>query len=105
MSSVEPAVILLHERDTILIVRRPISAGESVEIDGQTIMIEKSVEVGHKLARSQMAVGDKVVRFGAPIGSMTQAVETGAHVHTHNMKSDYIATHDRGAVDLDGATR
>lgn len=105
MSAVETATILLHERDTILIVRRPINAGETVKIDGKRVVIESKLSVGHKLARKHLAVGEKVIRFGAPIGSMTHSVEPGAHVHTHNMKSDYIATHDRGAVDLDGATK
>ena len=45
-----------------------------------------------------LAIGDKVIKYGAPIGSMTAAADTGDWVHMHNMKSDYIASHTRSTV-------
>jgi hypothetical protein len=38
-------------------------------------------------------VGEVVLKYGAPIGSMTEAAAVGAHVHLHNLKSDYIPTY------------
>lgn len=102
MSSVVSAVVLLHEHDNVLIARRAISSGEDVQIDGTSVTIQRDIEVGHKISRQYLNSGDKVIRFGAPIGSMTAPVGPGAHVHTHNMKSDYIASHHRNAVALDG---
>jgi len=93
---------LLHERDNILIVRRFIAEGDSIDIDGQSLIATKSVDVGHKLARYALTKGQKVIRFGAPIGSISANVELGEHVHTHNMQSDYIPSHDRQAVQIDG---
>ena len=43
-------------------------------------------------------MGEKISKYGAPIGSMTLATPKGGHVHLHNMKSDYIATHMRDTV-------
>jgi hypothetical protein len=43
--------------------------------------------------------GQQVLRCGVPIGSMSARVEAGAWVHTHNLRSDYIATFaHRGGV-------
>jgi hypothetical protein len=101
MSPVKSPLILLHERDNILIVRRFIAEGEVIEIDGQSLTATSSVDVGHKLARFVLKKGQKVIRFGAPIGSISADVALGEHVHTHNMQSDYIPSHDRQAVKLD----
>jgi (2R)-sulfolactate sulfo-lyase subunit alpha len=88
-------VILLHPDDNILVCVAHIYEGDEITIDGQPVVIAIDIEVGHKLARRALAVGDKIYRYGAPIGSMTQAVKLGEHVHMHNMQSDYIPSHTR----------
>jgi altronate dehydratase small subunit len=55
--------------------------------------VRSSVGVGHKLARHALSAGDKVRRYGAPIGSMTQGAASGEHVHLHNLQSDYLHTY------------
>ena len=49
--------------------------------------------LGHKIARRAIAAGEKIVKYGAPIGSATVAIPAGAHVHVHNVKSDYTPTY------------
>lgn len=88
-------LILLHPDDNILVCVAHIYEGDEVVIDSQSVVITKDVEVGHKLSRRALAIGDKIYRYGAPIGSMTQAVNLGEHVHMHNMQSDYIPSHTR----------
>jgi (2R)-sulfolactate sulfo-lyase subunit alpha len=88
-------VILLHPDDNIVVCVAHIYGGDVVDIDGQAVSLMSDIEVGHKLARRALAIGEKVYRYGAPIGSMTQAVACGDHVHMHNMQSDYIPSHTR----------
>ncbi len=83
--------ILLHDKDNVLPCRRKIHAGDILVIDGKTMAAPGDIEVGHKLARVDLRPGDVVLKYGVPIGSITQATRIGEHVHTHNMKSDYIA--------------
>jgi len=94
-SSVVDQVILLHPQDNVLICVAPIAAGDVLPISGGTIPAREGITVGHKIARSPLAAGDKVIKYGAPIGSMTAAATPGEWVHMHNMKSDYIAAHGR----------
>ena len=89
----DPRLLLLSEKDNVLVVCRRIEAGETIVIGGAPHLVEKSVALGHKLARRSIAVGEKVVKYGAPIGSATLAIEQGEHVHIHNLKSDYTKTH------------
>lgn len=88
-------VILLHPNDNILVCVAHINAGDVIDIDGEPVNVGQNIEVGHKLARRTLNLGDKIYRYGAPIGSMTQSVAKGEHVHMHNMQSDYIPSHTR----------
>jgi (2R)-sulfolactate sulfo-lyase subunit alpha len=97
------SVVLLHPDDNILVLAAPIQAGQRLEIDGQSVVAVSDVAVGHKIARRALSFGDKVLKYGAPIGSMTAAAAQGEHVHMHNMKSDYIASHTRQATGEDPA--
>jgi len=92
---VKNKALLLHPDDTVLICIQPIAADDLLEIDGANVRVSQSVAVGHKLARRELHPGDKVLKHGAPIGSITQRAAPGEHVHAHNMQSDYIATHTR----------
>jgi hypothetical protein len=95
-------LILLAEEDNVLVCRFPVKQGDLLLIDGAEVPAETSVDTGHKLARRALSAGDIVVKYGAPIGSMTKDVAAGGHVHLHNMKSNYIASHTRQAVSGEG---
>jgi D-threo-aldose 1-dehydrogenase len=90
--------LLLHPDDNVVVVRAPIARGDRLVIDGACVTATADVDVGHKLARRALAAGDKVYKYGAPIGSMRAAAACGEHVHMHNLGSDYIASHTRTAV-------
>jgi len=90
-----PPLLLLHPEDNIVVARRDIAAGERVELDGQSFVIPAAIELGHKLARRALAADTRVLKYGAPIGSMKVAVGRGEHVHLHNLRSDYIPSTTR----------
>lgn len=93
------SIILLHPDDNVLVVTRAIAAGDLLDVDSIAVAAASDLSVGHKVARVALAAGTKVLKYGAPIGSMTHAVGPGEHVHLHNMKSDYIASHTREALE------
>jgi hypothetical protein len=91
-------LVLLHPDDNVLVLAATVQPGDVVMIDGAPVTATARIEVGHKLARRALSAGDKVLKYGAPIGSMTAPAAAGEHVHMHNMKSDYIASHTRLAT-------
>jgi hypothetical protein len=97
-----PPLLLLHPDDNILVARRDIAAGELVHMDGQNFTIPLAVELGHKLARRALAMNERVLKYGAPIGSMKNAVARGEHVHLHNLRSDYLPSTSRELDQPDG---
>ena len=94
-----PPLLLLHPDDNIVVARRDIVAGERVELDGESFTIPAAVELGHKLARRLIEADARVLKYGAPIGSMKVSVARGEHVHLHNLKSDYIPSTTREGSD------
>lgn len=70
--------LLLHPDDTVEIV----TATDHDQGIGQ----------GHKRARRVMKAGDPVIKFGQIIGTATQVVSPGEHVHVHNCS---FSDHDR----------
>jgi hypothetical protein len=97
-----PPLLLLHPDDNILVARRDIAAGERVEIDGEGFSMPAAIELGHKLARRALAADTRVLKYGAPIGSMKIAVARGEHVHLHNLRSDYLPSTSREIGKTDG---
>lgn len=96
---IEPArTIILHPADNVVICIAPIEAGARVVIDGEALIAASPVGLGHKLARRDLVSGDKVFRYGIPIGTMTRPVTRGEHVHRHNLRSDYIPSHERDVL-------
>jgi hypothetical protein len=89
----DPRLLLLDDRDNVLVVKARIRAGETIAVEGRTVTIPQDLPLGHKLARHPIAGGEKIVKYGAPIGSATAAIAAGAHVHVHNVRSDYTPTY------------
>jgi (2R)-sulfolactate sulfo-lyase subunit alpha len=90
-------LILLDAADNVLVCAAEVLAGDALVIDGEALAAPENVGLGHKLARRPLQAGDVVVKYGAPVGSMTAPAARGEHVHLHNMKSDYIPIHGRDA--------
>lgn len=98
-----PKLLLLHPGDNVLMCIAPVEQAERLALDGAELLAAEAVDVGHKLARRAIAAGEKIVKYGAPIGSATRAIAPGEWVHVHNMKSDYIPSHDRQTAPGAGA--
>lgn len=94
----DPRLLLLHPGDSVFVLRGQIEAGETILLCGQPVRVPQRLGLGHKIARLAVAAGGKVVKYGAPIGSASQAIARGDHVHLHNLKSDYTPTHALSAA-------
>ena len=48
--------------------------------------IELGIPFGHKVSLSFIAKGEPIVKYGVEIGTATNSIEQGEHVHVHNCK-------------------
>lgn len=93
MTQHDPRLLQLDPQDNVLVARDSLGAGETIDLDGQAVTLASAIPLGHKLAACHIRTGDKILKYGAPIGSATADIAPGAHVHVHNMMSDYTPTH------------
>ncbi len=89
----DPRLLLMAQDDNVLVARMSISAGTQVSIDGAPASIAQGIAMGHKIARHDIERGEIVLKYGAPIGKATAPIARGAHVHVHNLTSDYTPTY------------
>ena len=89
-------VIRIHADDNVVIARRQLLGGTVLESEGVTVA--GLVPPGHKVATRAIAAGEAVRRYGQVIGSATQAIAPGQHVHVHNLEfSSFARAHEPGA--------
>ena len=50
--------------------------------------VEVDLSDGHKYALRDIKAGERVIKYGNPIGHATADIKKGDHVHTHNLKTD-----------------
>jgi altronate dehydratase small subunit len=86
-------LLLLSEQDNVVVALVNLQRGETVNIDGDAVVLAADAPLGFKVARRALNVGDKVLKYGAAIGSATAEISRGEVVHLHNLKSNYLPTH------------
>lgn len=87
-----PRLVVLSGWDNVATVLTGAAAGTTLTHDGGSIACAAEVPPGHKLALVAIPKGAKIIKFGVPIGSATQDIRAGEHVHAHNVASDYTPT-------------
>ena len=75
----------LHPDDNVAIALLPLKSGRRIEVADQSIRVNADVGAGHKVALSDVEVGQPVRRYGQVIGFATRPIAPGDHVHTHNL--------------------
>lgn len=91
----DPRLLRLADEDNICAVRSAVRAGERIRIAGVEYPVAAEIPTGHKMAVRPIAAGEKIFKYGAPIGSATRPIQPGEYVHTHNCRSDYLPTYTR----------
>ena len=84
----------LSDKDNVGVAIHDIAAGGAVELADIKLTARDPVPLGHKIALRHIKPGEKILKFGVPVGSATMDIPAGAHVHMHNVKSDYLTNRE-----------
>ena len=83
--------LMMHPKDNVATVLEDIAPEQNLEIEGNektsTITATEAIPFGHKIALRKIRPNAKVLKYGEVIGTATQNISTGSHVHVHNIKS------------------
>ena len=80
--------IRIHPLDNVAVALTDLRAGETVA----GITLREDVPAGHKVALAPLHPGDKIIKYGCPIGHATVEVAPGSWLHTHNVRTDLSDT-------------
>lgn len=84
------AVLRIHPNDNICVALHPMEAGTEIVCGSIQFVLAHDIRLGAKLALMPMAAGTIILKFGEPIGNLSEDVELGSYIHTHNLKSEYM---------------
>jgi altronate hydrolase len=72
--------------------------GETVDAEQMQLLIAGAIPAGHKVALTDIPLGQAIVKYGAVIGYATVPIAMGSHVHVHNVTvKGPVSPHRSGA--------
>jgi altronate dehydratase small subunit len=84
---------LIDENDNVVTAVADFEAGDQVAVKfrGKENLYHcnQDLNFGHKMAISPIKKGEKVLKYGQPIGTASKDIAKGDWVHVHNVKDDY----------------
>jgi altronate hydrolase len=80
--------IRINKLDNVIVALKDFSKGEIIEVDEKQIIITNDIPQGHKIALKDLTKGTSIIKYGNPIGQVTQPINPGDHVHIHNAKTN-----------------
>lgn len=81
------AFIKIHPDDKVAVALEPLDAGSVIPVGKDGIVLAEDIPQGHKFAVVDILEGEKVIKYGAPVGIAKSDIKKGSWVHTHNMKT------------------
>jgi altronate hydrolase len=90
IAEAKAVAVRLHARDNVVVASGRIPAGTALA--GEGVTTAEAIPSGHKVATAAIPAGAPVLKYGQVIGSATQAIAPGAHVHTHNLAVSDLRT-------------
>jgi hypothetical protein len=82
-----PHFLILGSRDNVAVALAQLRAGHSLALGGTTLTLLADISIGHKFAIREISRGGPVVKYSEVIGTATDRILPGAHVHVHNVVS------------------
>lgn len=77
-------LLVINPLDNVAVALENLRAGYTE--NGVTLLDD--VPFGHKVLLCNLRAGDKVIKYGYPIGHITADTPMGSYVHEHNLKTD-----------------
>lgn len=93
-----PPVLRIADRDNVAVALKDCEPGTEVAVGELALTLRTAIPAFHKFALTDIAAGSPVLRFGERIGTASETIPAGSHVHSHNLKSDLGALLDYSEI-------
>ena len=91
----QPDFLIHEDADNVgVVVVQTVTAGSDVvglNMESQqtiTVKALNDIPLGHKIALTDLAIGEQVIKYAGNVGKIVENVAKGGHVHVHNCKTN-----------------
>ena len=88
----EKTYLKINKADSVVVCLQPMSKGETIEVDGSTIVLNQDTPAGHKVLLRDTAKGEDIIKYGYPIGHAREDLKAGDWVNENNLKTNLEGT-------------
>mgnify|MGYP005834341411 CR=1 FL=1 len=81
-------LIKINEKDNVAVALVDIKQGETVTLGEYQVTAREDIDKGHKIAFTDIAEGENIIKYGFPIGHATKPIASGEYIHTNNIKTN-----------------
>ena len=81
--------IVIDTEDNVATALIPLTTGELLSVDSSSsviITLLRDIPFGHEFALKDIMKGSPLIKYGETIGSATEYIKKGDHVHIHNVE-------------------
>ncbi|MBQ8639604.1 MAG: altronate dehydratase [Lachnospiraceae bacterium] len=79
--------IQINPADNVCVALRPLEKGTVITAGSREVTAAEDIPQGHKIALTDIKAGEKVIKYGFPIGCAKADISVGSWVHVHNVKT------------------
>ncbi len=79
--------IQINAGDNVCVALHPIAAGTVISAGRYEVTAKEEIPQGHKVALTDINAGEKVIKYGFPIGCAKEDITAGSWVHVHNIRT------------------
>lgn len=86
--------IKINPADNVVVCLKPMSKGQTINVDNKDITLLQDVPAGHKVLLTDTKQGDNIIKYGYPIGHAKISLKAGEWVNENNLKTNLKGTLD-----------
>ncbi len=81
-------LLKIHPLDNVAVALTDLSAGESISIERENLVVGEKIKAKHKVALSKFHANDEIIMYGVLVGKATQTIEKGGSITVRNVKHE-----------------
>ncbi|MDD6892309.1 MAG: altronate dehydratase family protein [Bacteroidales bacterium] len=84
----ERTYLKINPADNVAVAIAPLKSGDTLDVDGQRIVLKTDVPAGHKVTLKDLAEGEDIIKYGYPIGHALRPVPQGTWICEQDIKTN-----------------
>jgi altronate hydrolase len=82
----------INPADSVVVCLQPKKKGETITVDGKTVILNQDTPAGHKVLIKNVQEGEDIIKYGYPIGHAKQDLKACDWVNENNLKTNLSGT-------------